>query len=293
MKYVNDLRSNEKKKWLKQFGWSNSKHKMLEDCQMKFYYRYIHHWFLSGKELKEWKDLKELKTLPMYHGIHIADVIKDAINGKIHPSQMYSTYLGKINNITKIVEVHNRLISKEDLNEKKEIYREKAKKNIEIFRTKVYPEVKRIYDSTFSRVEKWEMVNIHGRKYYCIPDYLGKDATTSTYHMYDWKTGKTPDEDVKFQMKTYAVALHHSKYRIPHHDTVLHAVYLSENEKSFLFKITDEDFSNAYEDMMSYHDEMLEISLHGKFEASPEELRCAYCPYATICDDGRVYISTR
>jgi hypothetical protein len=42
--------------------------------------------------------------------------------------------------------------------------------------------------------------------------------------------------------------------------------------------------------MFEMHDYLLEKSKKGPFPAYPEERKCIFCNFATICDDGKYFL---
>lgn len=44
--------------------------------------------------------------------------------------------------------------------------------------------------------------------------------------------------------------------------------------------------------MIEMHDFILEKSMSGPFPAMPEDNKCRFCNFATICDEGKYFMET-
>jgi CRISPR/Cas system-associated exonuclease Cas4 (RecB family) len=230
---------------------------------------------------------KELRTVPLIRGDLISKIINEVLKEiqapeinhlkKLFEKEMKET-LDKGDR--KVTELHNGLPISESYFQK---HIEGGKKGIEYFVTKVYPKLKVM---EIKKVDKKERYEIGGRFFYSAPDLLAVD-TKGVWHVIDWKTGAgdgTKESLLEMQLTTYAFYTINCVLNGRRSDIRLHAVFLQDPSKNVNKDLTEEMLDHTKRWMFERHDLLLERSMNGPFSANPEERKCQFCNFVTICD---------
>jgi len=272
--------------WKKWFGWSWSRHDLWEQCPRSYYYLYIGKWE-PGIDGKRCKMLSKLISLPMSVGKFIHDAIKQ---------ELYHHSLGRIMSLDgakrfferkmedlkhdpkSLVEYHNNIeISEQEIEEEKN----NGIKQIENFFKELWPHYK---DLEYIQHEEFEDFPIEKYKVWVVIDFISKHG--DTYIVTDWKTGKPEDIENLPQMKAYTLWVN-AKYNVPYENIKTEVVFLQEpeNPQNKTFKPEDIDqFKNEIISDCKTWDNVTSIE---DFELKPEKIKCQYCAFLTICEDGQ------
>ena len=283
-----------REKWMSYFGWSVSRQNAWENCPKAYYYQYIHSWKVGWEEKENFTLLKNLQTLPLIHGTHISTVLRRLLNKELSPDieslkelfdkEMRETIEKGENRIT---ELYNGIgVSKSYF----ERHIEDGKKEIENFMLGVYPRIKSM---KMMLVDKRDKYTMEGRTFYSAPDFLGID-NKSVWHLMDWKSGTgkgTSESFLDMQLATYAFyAIYFvAKGKMPKR-MKLYAVFLQDMSKNIEKYLTREMLKNTKSRIFEMHDNILKRSMSGPFPAFPEEKKCRFCNFATICDEGKYFL---
>lgn len=294
MSGINTLPEFTKKRWMSYFGWSISRQNLWDTCPKAYYYQYIHSWKLSWEEKDKFKVLKNLQTAPLIHGTHISDILRKVLNKwisldinglkELFEKEMKETFeKGK----DRVTELYNRLgVSKEYF----ERHIENGKREIENFITEIYPVVK---DMDMKVVDKRDKYTIEGRTFYSAPDFLAVD-NKGFWHLMDWKSGTgigTEELFLDAQLTTYAYyAINYIAKGSKPDRMKLYAIFLQDMSKNVEKYLTDEMLEDTKNRMFKMHDDILEKSMNGPFPTLPEERKCKFCNFATICDEGKYFL---
>lgn len=292
MSGINTLSEYVKEKWMNYWGWSASRQNLWDTCPKAYYYQYIHLWKLSWKEKDKFKILKNLQTAPLIHGTHISDILRKLLNKETLPDteglselfekEMKETFgKGK----ERVTELYNGLSVSREYFEK---HIEAGKKEIGYFIAEIYPLIK---DMKIEIVDKSDKYTLEGRTFYSAPDFLGIDDK-GYWHLMDWKSGKGEEITESFlNMQLTSYALYAITARGGRPDRMkLYAVFLQTPSKSVEKYLTEEMLESAKNRMFKMHDDILEKSINGPFPALPEERKCKFCNFATICDEGKYFL---
>ncbi len=295
MSGINTLPDHAKKKWMSYFGWSVSRQNLMDTCPKAYYYRYIHSWRIDWKERDNFQILRDLQAVPLIHGIHISDILRKVLDKEISSEieslkarferEMRETFEKGEERVT---ELYNGVGIADDYFEE---HIEAGKKEIENFITEIYPFVKDMDIRLVDRIDKYE---IERRNFYSAPDFLGIDEK-GVWHLADWKTGKgvLNESFLDLQLTTYAYYAIKRIAKGSRPKMRLYAIFLQDMSKNVKKDLTEKMLQDAKDRMFRMHDDVLERSMNGPFPALPDERKCRFCNFATICEEGKYFLNDR
>jgi len=76
------------------------------------------------------------------------------------------------------------------------------------------------------------------------------------------------------------------------HKMKLYVEFLRDMSKNVEKDLTEEMLEETKHKMIEMHDFILEKSMAGPFPAMPEEGKCKFCNFVTICDEGKHFTGT-
>lgn len=208
-----------------EFSWSKSRHGLFRECKRKYYYdKYASWggWFEDApQEAQDAYLLKKLKTFPLWAG----DVVHRALRTTLENLRAGVTIWEK----AKIVDNTLKKMRAEFLSSKEGNYH-RNKKTLGLFEheygvegdedlwrdyskhvaacltnfydSDLFEELKKVSRDDFLAVEDLDTFDFNG-----TPIYVRIDCAIrgEGVHIYDWKTGKTSQEDASVQLACYAL----------------------------------------------------------------------------------------
>lgn len=275
--------------WQDYWGWSVSKQSQWETCPKQYWYATIRSFdFRYGSvQHAELRHLKGLATRPMLLGRIVHEAIDKQLKlhrltrelDKAEARRFVQRSVDAIRDDPEghLVEAVNGL----EVGSLSDLEAE-ALDLLDTFFEMAWP---RVSDRTYLEHEEFEEMEIAGHRIRLKPDLVTRDRD-GTVVITDWKTGtSTPDAEGSLQLGTY-VLWATRRYGVE--------ADLTRGEIVDLRSGTVDRAAWSPTDLEALRDRVAEqarrIFEAEAFPADPGERKCRSCPFATICEEGRVHL---
>ncbi len=287
------------------FSWSASRDKTFRQCERAYYYQYYGAW--GGWEndaperTRKLYVLKNIKTLPMWGGSIVHEVIAEALNryarggkgikvGELQARARQKLRQGWVEAVSrewltspKKTNLHGLYYGngKTLPREKTEHIKEKIYQSLAAFaNSAVLQEILSVPYMSWKPVDVLDSFLLHDLKIWCAVDFAYTDAK-GILHIVDWKTGAEND-GLKTQLACYALYAG-ERWMAPLDSVRLYGIFLNENARVSEYEVSPEDFIDAQDDILSSADDMLAKLDDVNTNRAKEEESFEICNNGRIC----------
>jgi hypothetical protein len=295
-------------------SWSVSRWQQYQHCQRAYYYAYYGSWGgwerNSPERTRQLYILKNLKSLLMWAGSIVHDIIKEALEQCSHGVELPTTE--EMQNRARLFLRQGWVESttKEWLNYPKktnlfELYygdgKSLPREQTDYIKERVYNSLESFANSPFVReavklpVASWKSIDslesfqLNNCKIWGAIDFAFVDKD-GIFHIVDWKTGGENPAALRLQLACYAL-LAMDKWKIPLEDLALHGVFLNDGGRKSDYPLDAESLVST-KDQILMNIEVLKRKLRDPennladeddfaFTGCPQ--RCESCNFRQAC----------
>lgn len=279
--------------WRRYWGWSNTKRHQWETCRKQYWFSYVHRFEhdYGSVQAAELKFLgRDLASLGMLTGALVHDAIEDQVSHhqltrQVDPDQAKARIRRRVDAMRNAPEKHlveavngHDLAFDEALDERAD----DACALLDAFFDDVWP---RYADHDYLLHEEFEKFHLDGVPVIVVADLVTR-TPDGTLLVTDWKTGRrqAPADD-HLQIATY-VLWAVQRWGVDPADVEGELVYLQDGHVDATRRDA-RDLEQVRETIVEQSRTMLDAD---DFPADPGSDRCPWCPFATVCEEGREHL---
>jgi hypothetical protein len=291
-----------------EFSWSCSRDRLFRDCRRAYYYQYYASWGgwdSSADELaRKAYILKNVKSIDMWIGDTVHQIIKGIVEGIKEGKtisldealtrtklELRKTWEQSRNAAWKVNIKHNlnlfeHYYGKEITNDEVAAKVGKAAECMRnLYASGILDSFRDIPADGFLSIDQFDAFELEGVKIFAIPDLVVRDRRGLM--LFDWKTGKTSDDDV-FQLSFYVLYAVY-KWRIAADEVSIIPFYLMSKggAKPVTPVATDAVKSYLRESLAAMRSTLADITQNqadiSKCPRTTQNWRCQSCKFKEIC----------
>lgn len=279
--------------WRRYWGWSNTKRHQWETCRKQYWFSYVQRFaFPYGSEASaELKFLgRDLDSLGMLTGALVHDAIEDQIKHhrltrEVDPDEARARVRRRVDRMAAAPDKHLvEAVNGHDLDFNAELAEraDAACRLLDEFFAEVWP---RYADREYLAHEEFEKFTLDGVPVVVVADLVTR-ADDGTILVTDWKTGsrQAPADD-HVQLGTY-ILWAVQKWAVDPEDVAGELVYLQDGHVDATRRSAG-DLEVVRRTIVEQSKAMLDAT---DFPAEPDADTCPWCPFATVCEEGREHL---
>ena len=282
--------------WRKIFGWSKTRQTLWDTCKLAYYYHYIGKWegFPGDPQRERLQKLSKLKKFVFWKGELIHEIIRNqiALFSRHRPfledgaKKYFEQQIEDVKNYPQsiVTEAANGLIVDD---ERFEAVRSDGLLQLDHFFQMVWP---RYENRSVLECERLNSFRVNETRVWAQVDLVTRGEDEGIV-ITDWKTGdeKWVEIEGDEQMGVYVLwAMDYFKASLK--EVSAEFVFLRSGESKSIPK-TNNQLDRLKESILERAGEMFDVQSEEDFPADPAERKCVECNFATICPEGRRFIS--
>ncbi|MFO7822087.1 MAG: PD-(D/E)XK nuclease family protein [Lentisphaeria bacterium] len=309
------------RKLVNELTWSVSRDKLFRTCERAYYYNYYGSWGgwdrNADPHTRKLYILKQIKSMPMWAGQIVHEVIAEALRGysmkksPITTGELQARARQKLRNGW-VDAVDRAWLQKPKKNNLHELYYGNGKtlppEQTERIKKRVYQCLQAFAGSTVLKemlaasYMSWRPVDTLDSfmlddqlKVWCALDFAFVTPAGSL-RVIDWKTGKERANDLRLQLACYAQYAQ-LEWMTPIEQQQLQAVFLPENARVSEYKISAEDLVSAKDTILNSAAEMRRKLVKPEANEAREEdftccndaATCRQCKFREVCQPENTF----